>query len=97
MSSTTDGEARFVRDLDLHVVDMDGELVMMGLEQGEYYGMREVAAKIWQLLETPHTVAELCSTIVSEYDVEPDRCHRDVSDFLQTLRDKKLVSPAVGS
>ena len=70
---------------------MDGELVMMGQEQGEYYGLRDVAASIWQHLAEPRTSAELCALVAEEYDVTVDGCRDDVAAFLDELVGKDLV------
>ncbi|MFL6106517.1 MAG: PqqD family peptide modification chaperone, partial [Marmoricola sp.] len=48
-------DARYIRRPTLHAVEMDGELVMMGQEQGEYYGLRDVAASIWNHLAEQRT------------------------------------------
>ena len=86
--------AAYVQRPGLHAVEMDGELVMMGLEQGEYYGLRDVAASIWQHLAEPRTAAELCALVAAEYDVSADACHADVVVFLDELVDKALVERA---
>jgi hypothetical protein len=86
--------AAYVRRPGLHAVEMDGELVMMGHEQGEYYGLRDVAASIWQHLAEPRTAEELCALVADEYDVTAAACRDDVAAFLDELVDKALVEPA---
>jgi len=84
-------EATFVRRPGLHAVEMDGELVMMGHEQGEYYGLRDVAASLWQHLAEPRTTGELCDLVAGEYDVTAEGCRDDVIAFLQELTEKDLI------
>jgi hypothetical protein len=86
----TDG-ATYVRRPGLHAVEMDGELVMMGHEQGEYYGLRDVAASLWQHLAEPRTTDELCTLVADEYDVSADGCRDDVEAFLAELAEKNLI------
>ena len=81
----------YVRRPDLNAVAMDGELVMMGQDQGEYYGLRDVAASIWQHLAEPRTTDELCALVADEYDVTADGCRDDVVAFLDELLGKELV------
>jgi hypothetical protein len=50
-----------------------------------------VGASIWELLERPCTVAEICVKLTAEYRVAPDLCREQVSDFLQRLADARLV------
>jgi hypothetical protein len=86
MSATT-----YVRRPGLNAVEMDGELVMMGRDQGEYYGLRAVAASIWEHLSEPRTTDELCALVAEEYDVTEDGCRADVVAFLDELLGKELV------
>jgi hypothetical protein len=83
--------AAYVRSPGLHAVEMDGELVMMGLEQGEYFGLRDVAASIWQHLAEPRTADELCALVADEYDVTATACRADVTAFLDELLGKALI------
>lgn len=84
-------ETTFVRRPGLHAVEMDGELVMMGHEQGEYYGLKDVAASLWEHLAEPHTTEELCARVADEYDVTADACRADVVAFLDELAGKDLI------
>ena len=36
--------------------ELDGEVVMMSIEQGEYYGLGQVGSELWQLIEQPIVV-----------------------------------------
>ena len=65
--------------------DIDGELVMMSIERGEYYGLDAIGSDIWGLLEKPLAVKDLCSRLEESYDVGPEDCRRDVVAFLETL------------
>lgn len=82
----------YVRRPDLRAVEMDGELVMMGQEQGEYYGLKDVAASLWHHLAEPRTLDELCKLVATEYDVSEDDCRDDIAVFLDELVAKKLIS-----
>lgn len=84
-------ETTYVRRPGLHAVEMDGELVMMGQEQGEYYGLKDVAASLWQHLAEPHTTEELCALVADEYAVSVEGCRDDVVAFLGELADKDLI------
>ena len=83
--------ATYRRRPGLHAVEMDGELVMMGHEQGEYYGLKDVAASLWEHLAEPRTTEELCALVADEYDVSADACRADVVAFLDELAGKDLI------
>ena len=72
--------------------EVDGEVVMMSVEQGNYYGLDEVGSRIWELVETPSTVTEVCDALVAEFDVDRATCEGDVIRFLQEMADQGLVA-----
>lgn len=71
---------------------IDGETVILQQEAGEYYGLNEVATFIWELLEEPRTVDEICEAVTAEYDVTYERCEADVTMMLTELAEKELVT-----
>lgn len=71
--------------------DVDGELVMMSIERGNYYGLSGIGSRIWQLIETPVTVSALCDKLLEEYDVERSVCEVDVLEFLGKLAEQELI------
>jgi len=71
--------------------ELGTEQVMLSLRDGTYYGLDEVGSEIWKLLQTPITVGEICRAIADNYDVEPERCRRDVVRLLGELLERRLV------
>ena len=67
------------------------ELVMMDLDQGKYFSLNPVATRIWDLLEKPITVAELCGKLTEEYEVEPEQCRKEVGEHLDEMINLKLI------
>jgi len=70
---------------------VDDELVMMDVSSGDCYGISGVGTRIWQLLDSNPYVCDIVSKICTEYDVAEDRCRRDVLEFLEHLKELKLV------
>lgn len=62
-----------------------GELVMMSAEKGNYIGLSEVGARIWELIDTPQEIDTVCGILEKEYDVSPEACRADVEAFLGEL------------
>jgi hypothetical protein len=71
--------------------DLGGEAAILDLEAGVYYGLDEVGARIWELIQEPRSAREVRDALLAEYDVEPERCERDVLALLQELADAGLV------
>ena len=75
-----DSELHYVRNPYLVSADMDGDTVMMSIEQGEYFGLGGVGSRIWALLEQPVLQATIVFTICSEFDVDEATCQADVNE-----------------
>ena len=71
--------------------DLGGEVAILDMNRGVYYGLDEVGARIWELIQRPTAVGEIHTTIIEEYDVESARAEQDVLALLQQLADEGLV------
>ncbi len=71
--------------------DIDGETVMMSIENGKYYGLDDIGSRIWELIEKPAKVSELIDTLLERFDVDCDTCERDVLRFLNELNGEKIL------
>ena len=68
------------------------ELLMMSVDKGLYIALTEVGARIWELLETPHTMESLCEELCREFDVSPDLCRKEVETFCSKMIKHGAVS-----
>ena len=74
--------------------DLGGEAAILNLRNETYYGLNPVGARVWNLIQTPRSVREIRDVLAAEYDVEPDRCERDVLELLGRLSEAGLIEPA---
>jgi hypothetical protein len=72
--------------------ELDGEVVALSIERGTCYGLNRVGSRIWGLLGSPFRIGDLCSTLLTEYRVDPDVCQREVLDLLEELRAEGLIA-----
>ncbi|TMC55069.1 MAG: PqqD family protein [Chloroflexi bacterium] len=77
--------------------ELAGEAVILSLRTGMYYGLDPVGARIWALLASPTSIADIRDTIVGEYDVDVDRCERDVLTFVRQLLAQDLIEVGDGT
>lgn len=77
--------------------DLAGEAVILHLESGVYYGLNEVGAAIWRRVQEPTGIGSLREALLAEYDVEPDRCDRDLLLLLQDLAACGLIENLDGT
>jgi hypothetical protein len=91
--SLPDTDTRLIRKPDLIASDMDGDLVMMSIDRGEYYGISGVGVRIWALLAAPTSAADIAATLAREFDVDVTTALRDSRAFLAGLLSRGLVTP----
>ena len=70
---------------------VDGETVLLNTNRGTYQGLSGVGPRVWELIQEPTAVEAVVDTIAAEYDVERERCARDVRSFLGDLVDERLA------
>lgn len=71
--------------------EIDGEKVMMSPETGDYFGLKDTANRIWELLEEPRGVEQIVQKLTEEYEVEEDQCFRDILPFLEEMLEQHLL------
>lgn len=84
MSSLT-AASKLVRLPDLVASEMDGDLVMMSIEHGSYFGISGVGTRVWALLEQPISIVEISAEIGREFDVDAATCEADMLAFAEAL------------
>jgi hypothetical protein len=70
---------------------LDGEIAILNLDRAVYFGLKDVGAHIWQALQEPKSVSQICDDVMAEFDVAADACRADISRFLLSMRDAGLV------
>ncbi len=78
----------------LHAPVGADESVMMSVEAGQYYGLNSVARHVWEVLDQPMTVAQLCEAVTAEFDVDKDAAAADLLPFIEQLREKDILRVA---
>ncbi|MDI6724003.1 MAG: PqqD family protein [Methanobacterium sp.] len=71
--------------------DVEDEVVILSMKDGVYYGLNPVGAFIWNQIQKPKRVDEICDLIMGEFDVGREECEADLMDLLSELLDKGLI------
>ena len=77
------------------VSDMDGEKVMLSINDGKYYNLGEMGGEIWELMKDPISMQELVKELRSQYEVDQDECEEQVNSFLNQLLKENLIEMEV--
>jgi hypothetical protein len=83
------------RNDELVFAQMGDEVVMMSQDQGEYFGLNVVASAVWDLVETPRSVSELCEGLQGKFNVSPEQCQVEVLQFLEQMKENGLIEVRV--
>jgi hypothetical protein len=67
------------------------ETAVMSVAQGAYYGLNEVATRMWQLAECAITVGSICAALQMEYDIDQASCEREVIACLEQMISEGLM------
>ncbi|WP_096435085.1 lasso peptide biosynthesis PqqD family chaperone [Alteribacter populi] len=73
------------------VSDMDGEKVMLSVENGKYYNLGLMGGEIWDFMNEPILIGEVINGLLAQYDVEDSVCQEQVLSFLEMLRKEELI------
>lgn len=79
------------RSADQIACEMSGEIVVLDLKSGFYYGLDAVAARVWSLIEQPASLMAIREIIMSEYDVDAESCEHDILSFVDKMRAVGLI------
>lgn len=67
------------------------EVVILDLKDGIYYELSEVGARIWELIQQPHSVQAVLDTLLAEYNVDATQCEADLLALVEDLARHGLV------
>lgn len=84
-------ETVIVRSPDQVSGDLDGKVVLLSIENGEYYNMNEVGSRIWTLLAKPQKISGLVDQLLAEFEVDRVVAEQEVAAFLDALWKDKLL------
>jgi hypothetical protein len=74
--------------------EVNGEIVMMSIEQGQYFGLDDIGSDIWKRLDSPCSFAGLIDRLAADYDADRARIAADVRTLLERMAAKDVVKLA---
>jgi len=86
---------RFTASDDVVAREVGGEMVLLDLNSGQYFGLDPVGMKVWESFqERPQTLAELGDVIEAAFDAERERIEADLLALAAQLKDQGLIVPS---
>ena len=71
--------------------EVGDDVVALQAERGFAYGMEDVTASVWKLLEQPRDLDSLVGALMAEYDVDEGQCRTEVGALLDQMAAEGLV------
>jgi len=71
--------------------ELEGEAVLLSLDEGCYYGLDELGTRIWKLLDADFDSEQVVERIIEEYDVDRETARKDLDAFLADLEKSGLI------
>lgn len=76
------------------LAQVDGETVLMAPSDYRCFALKGPADRVWALLDQPRGRDEIVAALLVDYDVDPDRCRREVDDLLEDMVAAGVAVPA---
>ena len=71
--------------------DLDGDIAILHLASGVYFGLEGAGGEIWNFLQEPRSVGEIVDHLMEKFDVQRHECEQMTFAFLEDLATKELI------
>jgi hypothetical protein len=71
--------------------EANGQTVLLRLNDGGYYALDEVGARVWELCDGSRAVSDVIAALCSEFDAPESTIRADVLEFIGDLRREQLL------
>jgi Coenzyme PQQ synthesis protein D (PqqD) len=79
------GELILLRSAAVAWQTIDGETVLLRLQEKELLGLNDVGRRVWELADGTRSIDRIIEAVRAEYDVPADVAREDVLRFIQEL------------
>jgi hypothetical protein len=67
------------------------EVVILNMANENYYGLNPVGGRVWELMKEPRSIREIRDALLEEYEVDQERCERDLLSLLLDMAEHELI------
>lgn len=78
-------------DEDVAETDFEDKIVLLHIENGEYYNFNETGSDLWRWLQAEHSLEALAKKLSNKYDCTTEECMPDITDWVNQCLSKKLI------
>jgi hypothetical protein len=74
--------------------ELDGELLLMSIEEGKYFALKGTARHVWDVVEKTCSFGDLCDRLRAHYNASTGKIESDLTVFVDMLIEQKLLIPS---
>jgi len=78
-------------DKDVTETEFEGKIVLLHIENGEYYNFNETGSDLWNWLVQEQTLEQLLTLIAEKYSITAEECRQDIITWLNEALARKLI------
>ena len=71
--------------------ELGEEAVLLHLATGRYFGLDQVATRMWSALAEAGTIEDAAVALAGEYEVGRERLQRDLEELVEELVERRLL------
>jgi hypothetical protein len=75
--------------------EVDGEVVLLNVVTGQYFGLDPVGSQVWMLLQSAGSkganLQALCAMVTAEFEVDSATAEKDLSALINELLTQQLL------
>lgn len=75
---------------------IDGESVLLNLNNECYFGLDPVGTRMWTILSDSESIQSAYDTLLNEYDVDPEKLRLDMRNLIENLLANGLMEVSAG-
>ena len=76
--------------------ELDAEAILLNTDSGIYFGLDDVATRVWTLLHQDLTDEQIHTRLLEEYAVDADELHADLIRLFGQLEAHGLITRLTG-
>ena len=71
--------------------ELGSEISLLNIKSGTYFTLNRVGAYVWRQIQEEKSLAEIKRQLLSEFDVEAERCESDLKRLIGELESAGLI------
>lgn len=85
--------ARFGPNPQVASRSVGSEVVLLNMEDGQYYSLNDTGALVWQLLQAHRpSLDDLAAEVIAHFEIDATTAHRDIEALVESLIEHGLVA-----